>query len=557
MSLLSTGRQLGRTLKNASRLRHIVAVFAKHGFANVAERIQLGQFILERLNPKADIEKYSMPERVRMTFEELGPTFVKLGQLLATRPDLVSEDFINEFEKLHDQVNPLPFEVIENVLRHEFSDNLYVHFKSIDPAPLGSASIAQAHRAILADGTVVVVKVQRPGIIQTINDDLNVLYLIADMIEKYADEMRHFNFRGIVDEYFKTLELETNFVVEANNIRRFQQNFANDPHIKIPRVFLELTRERVLTMQFMTGIPLSADGALAQEGIVPAEVVRRGFKAYLKMVFKDGLFHGDLHAGNFFVMPHNNIGLIDFGVVGRLNSRTQSAIANMIMALTKEDYERLAFEYIDLAPFSERVNVDLFARQLRDLVAPYFGLTLKNFNIGQLLLKSSGIAADQGLSVPTELMLFFKSLVAIEGMGRRIEKDFDFMSSVLELASELVKTQFDPTRLMQDLSQVARESKSLISALPRQIHFYLRRINSPDYLFRTSVKELEPLRRSIVTSFNLLFLGIIIGCLLLSGSILFTAPNQHQVSGMPTASFVAFLLAAFLGAVAFWNYIRK
>lgn len=557
MKIVQTGRQIGRTLKNAGRLRTIVSVFARHGFHNVAERIKLGQFLLERLRSTNNSEKYSTAERVRMSFEELGPAFVKLGQLLASRPDLVPEDFVIEFSKLHDRVNPLPFSVVEAVLVEEFGSSLYEHFESFDHEPLGSASIAQVHRAKLKTGESVVVKVQRPGIIQTINEDINVLYFLAELLEKYVEETAPFNPSAIVDEYFKTLELETNFVVEANNIRRFAQNFAMEPQVKIPNVYFDLTTHRVLTMELMEGVPLSSELALNQEGVKPAEVVKIGLKAYLKMVFGDGLFHGDLHAGNFFVLPNNQIALIDFGVVGRLNHKTQSSIANMLLALSKEDYERLAYEYIDLAPFSERVNVDLFAKDLRDLVAPYFGLTLKNVNMGALLLKSSSIAARHGLKVPTELMLYFKSLVAIEGLGKKILKDFDFLQYALDVAGEIIKTQYDPNRMMQDLGQLARESKSLINGLPRQINFLLRKINSPEHSFKLKVPEVHDLKRSVEQSFNLLFLGIIMASLILSASFISVHESASQVAGMPTAAFICYWLAGLLGIIAFFNYLKK
>lgn len=549
MKIISAGKQIGRTLKNAARLRTIVGVFAKHGFHNVAERIKLGQFLLERFSAKSDIEKFSIAERIRMSFEELGPTFVKLGQLLATRPDLVPEDFVYEFEKLHDRVNPLPFETIEQVLKEEFGNQLYEYFQSFDPVPLGSASIAQVHKAKLKNGAEVVIKVQRPGIVLTINEDLNVLYFLAGLLETYLEETRPFNPVGIVDEYFKTLDLETNFVVEGNNIRRFAQNFASDLHIKIPKVYMEYTTERVLTMEALTGIPVSSEEALKQPGVVPEELVRRGLKAYLKMVFSDGLFHGDLHAGNFFVMPNNDIGLIDFGVVGRLNQRTQSAIANMLMALAREDYERLAYEYIDIAPFSEHVNVDLFAKELRDLVAPYYGLTMKNVNLGKILLKSSSIAARHHIRVPTELMLYFKSLVSIEGLGKKILSDFDFLSQSMEFAAELVKHQYEPGKMVQDLTQLARESKSLISNMPRQLNFLLRKVNSPNYATKIKIPELVEVKKSIENSSNLLFLGVIIGSLLLSGSLVFGSDPQH--------GFIFYGIAAGVGVIAFFNYLKK
>lgn len=554
MSLLSTGLSLGRTIKNAGRLRTIVGVFAKHGFSNVAERIKLGRFLIERLSAADNLDQLSTAERIRLSFEELGPTFVKLGQLLATRPDLVPEDWTEEFAKLHDQVQAVPFDILEQVLDSELGENWQETILNVDPKPLGAASIAQVHRAELRDGSQIVLKIQRPGILQKIRDDLNVLYFLAELLEKYIPETRSFNPKAVVDEYFKTLDLETNFVVEANNIRRFSQNFADMPDVKIPKVYFEYTTEKVLVMEALQGVPLSSRDSLLQPGLQTEALIRKGLGAYLKMVFKDGLFHGDLHAGNFFILPDERIGLIDFGVVGRLNSRAQSSIANMLIALAREDYERLAYEYVDLAPFTDQVQIDLFARDLRNLIAPFHGLTLKNVNIGKVLLGSSGIAARHGLAVPTELMLFFKSLISIEALGRRIQKDFDFLSYSLQFAGELVKHQYEPTKAIDELARVARESQHLLRDLPRQIHFYLRKANSPQYAFRIKLAEMDELRKSIELSFNLLFLGIVIGALLLSSSILATRSVDAAFS---PASTVGFALASILSIFAFFNYIKK
>lgn len=532
-------------------------MFAKHGFHQVAEKVKLGKFVIERLRTSSDIESLSMPERMRMSFEELGPSFVKLGQLLATRPDLVPESYVTEFEKLHDRAQALSFETVEQVLREEFGSSLHQKFESIDPQPIGSASIAQVHRARLDTGENVVIKVQRPGIIQTINDDLNVLYLLADLLETYVPESRPYNPTAIVNEYFKTLELETNFVVEANNIRRFQQNFANNRNIKIPKVYLNYTTERVLVMEALSGIPLSQEGALLQENIQPNEVIKVGLRAYLKMVFEDGLFHGDLHAGNFFVLPQNKVGLIDFGVVGRLNSRTQSSIANMLLALSKEDYERFATEFVDLAPFTDKVNVDLFAKDLRELIAPFFGLTLKDVNLGKILMRSSGIAAKHHLQVPADLMLFFKSIVSIEGMGRKIHKDFDFLQYSLEFAAELAKSQYGPQKVLNDMTQMAHESKVFIHALPRQLNFFLRKLNSPDHRFRIQISEIKDLKRSVESSSNLLFLGVVIAALILSASFISVHNTENYIFGIPAISFIGYLVATVLSMFAFLNYIRK
>ena len=534
-----------------------MGVFARHGFHQVAEKVKLGRFIIERLNSSSEIENLSVPTRLRMSFEELGPSFVKLGQLLATRPDLVPDDYINEFEKLHDRVLPLKFEVVESVLKEEYGEAMHKIFAFIDPEPLGSASIAQVHKATLATGESVVLKVQRPGIIQTINDDLNILYFIADLLETYIEEVRPFNPKAIVDEFFRTLELETNFVVEANNIRRFTENFKDQPDVKIPKVYLDISTERVLVMEALNGVPLTQDKVFQIPGMNPDEIIRKGLKAYFQMVFEDGLFHGDLHAGNFFVLPDNHIGLIDFGVVGRINARTQTSIGTMLYALSKEDYERMAHEYVDLAPFNDQVNVDLFAKDLRELIAPFYGLTLRNVNLGKLLMKSAGIAARHKVQLPTDLMLFFKSIVAIEGMGRRLNKDFDVLTYSLEFAGELAKNQFGPERLLHDAAQIAHDSKVFLYGLPRQLHFFLRKINSPQYALKVNIPEVKDLKRSVESSSNLLFLGLVIGALIISASYIFVHSTATHLFGMPALSFIGYLFAANLSLLAFYNYFRK
>jgi len=502
-------------------------VFAKHGFENLAERVKLGQFVFEKI-AKKDLTHLSLAERLRLSFEELGPTFVKFGQLLATRPDLIPADIVEECKKLHDQVPYVPFSLIEQQLHRHFGQPLDQIFAEFDESPLAAASIAQVHKARLKNGQKVVVKVQRPGIEEIIAEDLSVLYTLAELLERYVVELRVYNPVGIVDQFFNSLELETNFVIEANNIRRFQKNFKDEPNIKIPDVYEEYSGQKVLVLEFLEGTPLSQKRALDQEGIDPEVVLRTGLHCYLKMVFTDGLFHGDLHAGNMFVMPDNKVGLIDFGVVGRLNNRTQSAIANMLLALAAEDYDRLAYEYVDLAPYSERVDVDKFARELRDLIAPYYGLTLKNVNVGRLLLESTAIAARHQLMLPTELVMFFKSIVTIEGMGRVIVKDFDFLSYSLEFASELVQSRYQPKKVARDLILVARDMNSLVSVLPRQIKQFVRRLNSPDFAIKMQVDQLKELRRAMESSANLLFLGLVIGSLLLSASLLIIADRGRR-----------------------------
>ncbi len=493
-----------------------------------------------------------------MSFEELGPTFIKFGQLLATRPDLVPQDFIDEMSMLHDHVQSLPFKTIAEVISEELGADWKKHFKTINEEPLGSASIAQVHEAELHNGKKVVLKVQRPGIVTKINDDLNVLYFIAELLDQYIPEVRPFNPVGMVDEYFKTLQLETNFLVEANNIRRFKINFKSVPDVVIPEVHFDYSTEKVLTMDAIQGVPVSQINNPAEIkqkfNADPDKIMKLGFKSYLQMVFVDGLFHGDLHPGNFFILPDNKIGLIDFGVVGRINSKTQSAIVNMLLALSKEDYLRLAYEYVDLAPFSDIVDVDLFAKDLQALIAPYFGLTLKNVNVGKILLTSSSIAARHGLVVPTELMLFFKSIISIESLGQKISDDFDFLSFVLSQVGQVAENFFQPVKTANELNLIFRESRNFLGALPRQLNLMMRRINSPSYANRVELSGFADFSKIFLKSFTLLFFGIVIAALIISSTMLYSIPTSFLIFGIPGLSFIGFSLALSLGAYAFLRY---
>lgn len=556
MPILTTGKKIGRTFKTAGRLRTIVGVLAKHGFQNIAEKIKLGRFILEKLSDE-ELDKYSMPERLRMAFEHLGPTFVKLGQVLASRPDLIPSEFIEEFKKLHNQVKTISWPEIEGAVKEHYSRDLSDVFSEFEKEPLAAASIAQVHKAVLRDGENVVVKVRRPGIIETINEDLAVLFQLAELLQTYVPESRIYNPVAVVDEFFKTMQLETNFIVEANNMRRFAANFANDNTIRIPKVFWKYTGESVLVMEALEGVPLSFPSAVRQEGLDLNLIVNRGLKIFMKMVFTDGFFHGDLHPGNLFIMPGNVIGLVDFGVVGRLNRKTQDAIASMLVGLATEDYERLAHEYVDLAPYSEGIDVNQLAREVRDLISPYYGLTMKDVNMAKVMFESTSIAARHQLQLPRELILFFKSLMGMESLGKLLIQDFDFLSYSLEVAKELVKNRYEPKRIATEITSVIRESQGLIYEMPRQLRNFFRKVNSPNFAVQMNVPQLEETKRAIETSSNILFLAIIIGSLIMSSAILVAVTGTEGGAGMPLLAVIGFTLAIMLGALGFYNYIKK
>ncbi len=550
MGWMQTGRKVQQTLKNVGRLRKILGVFVRYGFAGVVEKANLGTFLLERFQGP-DVEQLSTAERLRRSFEELGPTFVKLGQLLATRPDLIPEDWCTEFAKLQDSVAPLSFEAVQAVLSSELSESALTSFAHIDPQPLGSASMAQVHQARLQDGTSVVIKVQRPHLEKQIHEDIQVLYFVAELLEENVPELKVFGPKQVVDEFAKAIHLETQFWVEANNIRRFQKNFADDTHIRIPKVFNNLCSDRVLVLEAFHGPRLTQIGRM--EHHEAEELLRTILKAYLKMVFQDGLFHGDLHPGNLIRLPDNTLGLIDFGLVGRLNRKTQMGVAQMLLALASEDYERLAFEYIELAPITEHIDMDRYAQDLQSLIAPYYGLSLQKLRLGRLLLRSTTVSAKYGLSLPTELIVFFKSLIAIEGLGQRLFPEFDILETSLEFAKDMVKSPQQTQRLKEELWVLGRESRSLLQQLPRQLHFLIRKMNSPLAVKRVELQGLQDAAFKVSKSIHLLGLSLLICTLLICSTwiALSQAPTSY-----PPLSVVGFFAALGISLWALLRYFR-
>lgn len=470
---------------------------------------------------------------------------------------MIPPAFVEEFKKFHDQVAPIPFEEIKVVLEEELGARLDEIFEFIDPNALAAASIAQVHAAKLRTGENVVIKVQRPKIVATIDNDLGVLYTVANLLESYIPESRPFNPQAVVDEFFKTLELETNFIVEAHNIRRIASNFENDPIIKIPKVYAEFCTPRVIVMEKIEGIRLSDQRAIDAAGFDREQIVASGLRAFFKMVFRDGIFHGDLHAGNIFILPDQRIGLVDFGVVGRVTQRTRDAIANMLLGLATEDYELLSHEYLDMAPYNGHIDFDQFNREVRDLLAPYYGITFKDINLGKLLLDSTAIASKHNIIMPSELMLYFKALVTIEGLGRTIIQDFDIMAYAMEFAQEIVKSKYDPQRILKDVTTVARDSTSLLFALPRQLKQLIRKLNSRDFAIDVNVSQIIDLKRSIETTGTLAYLGLVIGSLIIASTMALSLSKGPEFYGFPVISILGYVMAYLLSLVAFYNYLKK
>lgn len=520
MRWIKKGKQFGQAVKNVQRLRQITGVFAKHGFVDIMDRMNLGKFLPGRLGAYAESQADRTPaERLRLAFEELGPTFVKLGQLLSTRSDLLPENFIEEFTKLQDNVQPLAFEIVRAAVEKELNQKLEEAYSYFNPEPLAAASIAQVHDARLLTGEKVVVKVQRPEIEKQIDNDISLLAFLAALLERYVPETRIVGPKTIVEEFFRTLSFELDFVVEANNIAKMAENMASIPEVVIPKVYKSLSTRKILTQERFEGIRVNDLKALDLAGVDRKRVVEIGARAFFKSILIDGVFHGDLHGGNLFILPGDRLGIIDFGIVGRLSQKARDQLTNMMISLITEDYENLCYEYAELGAVGSSIDFDGFQREVRNALSPYMGLSLSDVNVGKILIESTKIAAKYDIKVPGDWMLVFKAILTIEGMGRSLDPEFDLLAMGQVLVRELVKNQYSPQRLGKEFLWIGKDLAALFKVLPRQVRWMFRKLNSNDFAFEIKSQDFQAIRTQIDRTGRRMSLSIIISGLFISSSI--------------------------------------
>jgi ubiquinone biosynthesis protein len=549
MKVISTATNIGQAFKNAGRVREIMGVLVRHGFADLVHRMKLSRFLPGRYTENPAFKELPPAVRLRLSFEELGPAFVKLGQLLATRPDLLPEAFIDEFSKLQDKVTGVPFPEIRKQIETELGETLENIFTEFEEIPLAAASIAQVHGARLKSGEKVAVKVQRPGIDRLIQNDVSIVRGLALLLERYVEESRAFNPVGLVEEFFHTILYELDFIVEANNIRRIRTNMAHFPKVAIPAVYSDFSTHRVLVLERFEGVRFSDRAAILKKGINPMEIVEVGCDAFFHMVMHDGIFHADLHAGNLFVLGDGRIGMIDFGIVGRLSKQVRDSVITLFIALIDEDFETFASEYVNLCPHVEDLDLNQLQKDLMDTISPYIGLSLRDINVGKLLIRSTAIAVHHRLQVPREMMLLFKAIVTIEALGKKLEPNFDILGVGIRLARQVLTTRYSRERLMQDAVLIGRDLQGIAETIPRLLRRFLRVWSQNGFTLESRSRDIADLSHSLrlftyffvlsMVSIGLMALGITL-------LVLHHTPDESSISLGALASIVT--------ALVFWMY---
>ncbi len=482
-----------------------------------------------------------------MALADLGPTFVKLGQLLSTRPDILPEEYISELELLQDQVQAFPYEEVCRICLDEFEKQPEDLFGSIDSTPLASASIAQVHRAVTNSGEVVAVKVQRPGIQRRIEADLAILDELAGLLERQVPELRWFRPREILAQFANSIRRELDFVAEAQALERFRSNFANDETRVIPKVHWELSSRRILTTEFIDGVKVNNLEELDARGYDRKAIARNGARAVLREVFEHRLFHADPHPGNVFVLDGNVIATVDFGIVGRLDEETAESLGGLLSAVVNRDANAIAriFKRMEMLP--EDVDEPLLKFDILEFVDRYHGLPLDRIDAEQLIRESLRTLRRHRIILPVNLAMVGRMLAITAGVGRKLDPGFDIVAEAKPFVQSFIARRFDPRRKVRNLVGSLQAYQEVLAALPEDLEDIVAKVKKGKMVVSLHHEGLAHLTLEMDRSSNRLAFGMIIAALIVGSSFVLQLDRGPMIFGFSAFGLAGFLIAGLLG----------
>ncbi|MDP2028091.1 MAG: AarF/UbiB family protein [Thiobacillus sp.] len=536
-------------VRDLPRLHEIASVMIRYGGGDLVRALGING-VLERTgrilhwHSSNEISQLDAPVRIRRALEELGPTFVKLGQLLATRVDVFPPHWIAEFEKLHSQVPAVPYEMLHTGLVAALKGDPNEVFSAFDPIPLAAASIAQVYRATLKDGTPVVVKVRRPGIEWVIKADLRILEHIAKLLDSEVPDFRRYDPVQMVAQFRRSLNRELDLAKEARNIDQFARDFADDPLVKIPRVYWEFTSDRVNVQEEIVGLEGVVPDKLRASGLDPKLLAARGADTVLRMVLEHGYFHADPHPGNVLFLPGNRIGMIDFGMVGMLTLARRNQIVDLLHALTRKDEQALMQVLLDWSGESVS-DEDRLAYDVAELMQSYDDLQLKDVKIGALLNDITAVMRDNNLVLPADLTLLFKTLITLEGLGQQLDPEFHMIDHVTPFVERIIQQRYTPQALLARGRKSLRETLEVLADVPRDLRNLLRDMRRGRVKIDLDLKRLDQFGHQLDRASNRLTMGILTASLVVGSSIIMTVKGGPQLFGLPFFGLLGFLIAFF------------
>jgi ubiquinone biosynthesis protein len=531
------------------RLREITTVLVKYGFPDVVVRLHLERTVAlwRRLRFWRRREPWgSRAERLRLALEELGPTFVKFGQALSTRADLLPEELVVELTRLQDEVPPLPAGAAEEAIEAELGKPIDALFARFDPRPIAAASIAQVHRATLHGGEEVAVKVRRPGIEPTIERDLAILGQLARLADRYLPDSELYQPASLVSEFARAIRAELDLAREGRTIDRFAKNFAGDCTLRLPRVYWERTARGVLTLEYIDGRKV-LDLLRSPAGFDLPLVARRGGDLILRQVLRHGLFHADPHPANVFVLPGNVICLLDFGNVGRIDRQLRTSLAALVHAIVREDPERVTDAILSIGRPLQPLDRDALRREVTELLETYSGAMLRDLSIGGLLHDALAVMHRYRLQFPVDLMLLARAFVTIEGIGRQLDPSFQMVEEARPLVAGILRDRFSPSAVASEMGDLGRELGEALRSVPRDLVQIVEKARDDRLQIQFVHKNLDFFVQEMDRSSNRLSFAIVIAALIVGSSLVVQRGGGFQLLGMPALGLVGFVAAALFG----------
>ncbi|WP_176762096.1 ABC1 kinase family protein [Natronincola ferrireducens] len=539
---------IGTKYRNLKRYKKIGEVLMKYGFTFAAQKLNEKGYIPKLiLKPKQQKEYLSHGQKLRMACEELGPTFIKLGQIISTRRDIFPEEVVSQLAKLQDDVKPFPFEEAKKVFEVEMKLRIEDCFKEFNREPIASASIGQVYEAVLNTGENVVVKIQRPSIQRIIKGDLDILFTLAKLLDEHMDKEKPYNLLEIVEEFSRSITKELDYSLEGRNAEKFHAYFKKDTSIYIPQVYWDYTSKKVLTMERVYGIKIIDKQGLKEKKWDLKEVATISANCFLKQVFIYGFFHGDPHPGNIFVVGPSKIAFVDFGITGYLDKGTMNFISNLFTASARRDVDKIVNILIEIDALDSQTNPRRLKEDISFLINLYYNVPLNKLNLGEALKKLMEVAYTNKIKLPSQFIVLLKAMVTLEGSVKFLNPQFSLSNIAKDFVKEIYFHRYNPKNLAGEFKDYSEEILDSIKYLPKQIRTLLKKIENNDIKFQLEQIGIEKLQGELSKMTNKLSLSLISSALIVGSSLIIQNASGPMMWGVSVFGIIGYLLASILG----------